>query len=141
MEFKDILKDLREDYSLTQKEVALSCNLSPQCISQLEMGIRNPTGITLVALADFFEVSIDYLMGRIENADNGTIFQQKTLHPLSYEEEQLIKLLRKNPPHQAMDWINLYCKLPDYMQQSIFAELRGMHLGYTTSKNRKTKED
>lgn len=67
MLFKDILKELREDLSLSQKEVAKACDLSPQCISQLEMGTRNPTGTTLLALSNFFDCSIDFLMGKIED--------------------------------------------------------------------------
>ena len=70
MPFKDRLKELREELSLTQKDVALNCNLSTQCISQLEAGTRNPTGSTLLALADCFDCSIDFLMGRKDDPDD-----------------------------------------------------------------------
>ena len=65
--FKDILKDLRLEKGVKQKDVAQKCDVSPQCISQLEAGTRNPTGTTLVALANYFNCSIDYLMGRTED--------------------------------------------------------------------------
>ncbi|MBQ4269075.1 MAG: helix-turn-helix domain-containing protein [Clostridia bacterium] len=67
MQFKDILRDLRENRGLTQKNIADSCALSPTCICQLETGARNPTGSTLSALADFFGVSTDYLLGRSDD--------------------------------------------------------------------------
>ncbi len=63
MNFPKRLRDLREERGYTQTFVAQNCDVSIQCISSLEAGNRNPTGSTLVALAEFFDVSIDYLMG------------------------------------------------------------------------------
>ena len=71
MNFRNVLKELRKERNFTQKEVANSCNLTPTCICQLESGSRSPTGTTLIALADFFQVSVDYLLGRTD--DLGTI--------------------------------------------------------------------
>lgn len=66
MQFSEILKDLREEKGYTQKEIAGACNLSVQCISALEQGTRNPTGSTILALANFFSISADYLLGRTD---------------------------------------------------------------------------
>lgn len=66
MAFSDALKYLREEKEITQKELAKACNLSPQCICNLEQGTRNPTGSTVAVLASFFGVSADYLLG-LEN--------------------------------------------------------------------------
>lgn len=63
MNFCDILKELRLEKNLTQKQVAQYCNLTPTCICQLESGVRNPTGSTVAALARLFECSADYLLG------------------------------------------------------------------------------
>lgn len=63
MSFCDILKELRLEKNLTQKQVAQYCNLTPTCICQLESGVRNPTGSTVAALARLFECSADYLLG------------------------------------------------------------------------------
>ena len=63
MNFCDILKQLREEKGVTQKVVAKNCNLTATCICQLESGVRNPTGSTLKALAQYFNVSADYLLG------------------------------------------------------------------------------
>ena len=64
MDFPHILKDLRKENELTQKELAKACNLSPQCISSLEKGINSPTATTLNAIAEYFGVTVDYLIGR-----------------------------------------------------------------------------
>ena len=63
MSFAETLKYLREENQITQKELAHKCKLSPQCICNLEQGLRNPTGSTVVVLAQFFGVSADYLLG------------------------------------------------------------------------------
>lgn len=64
MDFITILKELRTENGVTQKELAKACNLSPQCISALEKGINSPTAITLSAIANYFNVTVDYLIGR-----------------------------------------------------------------------------
>ena len=93
MQFKEILKALREERELSQKAIATACKLSPTCVCQLETGARNPTGSTLEALADFFEVSTDYLLGR---EDDFGIIQTKTPgEELTGEEKQLLQAFRK----------------------------------------------
>ncbi len=108
MLFKDRLKELREDRNLTQKNVAQACDLTPTCICQLETGARNPTGSTLVALAEFFDVSIDYLMGLesdIQKIDYTPQAANKFPQgePLSTEERELVDAYRalnvKNKMH------------------------------------------
>ena len=59
MNFPEILKELREEKNVTRTTVALNCNVSTQCISSLEMGTRNPTSSTLMALADYFFLLVE----------------------------------------------------------------------------------
>lgn len=63
MNFCEILRELREEKGVTQREIAHACDLTPTCICQLESGLRNPTGSTVKALAQYFNVSADYLLG------------------------------------------------------------------------------
>lgn len=70
MEFSTILKDLRDEKRLTQKELAKACKLSPQCISALEKGINSPTATTLSAIANYFGIPIDELIGHDEITQN-----------------------------------------------------------------------
>ena len=60
------LKDLREDADLTQKQVADSAKLFPQGYQVYEYG-REPSVALLCKLADAYNVSIDYLVGRSDN--------------------------------------------------------------------------
>ena len=58
------LKDLREDYDLTQKEVADILHTTQQQYSKYELGKINVPIDVLIKLADYYTVSIDYLVGR-----------------------------------------------------------------------------
>ena len=60
------LKELRKEKNLLQKDVASAVNHSITCISDWERGKREPSIDDLIRLADFFGVSIDYLVGREE---------------------------------------------------------------------------
>ncbi|MTV47724.1 helix-turn-helix domain-containing protein [Heliobacillus mobilis] len=60
------LKKLREQKSLSQTELGNHFSLSKQAISGYENGTRSPDATTLGLLADFFSVSVDYLLGRTD---------------------------------------------------------------------------
>ena len=60
------LKELREYYGMTQAEVAECLNFSSAAISNYECEVREPGIEELILLADFFQVSLDYLVGRID---------------------------------------------------------------------------
>ena len=64
--FAQRLKELREYYDMTQAEVAESLSFSSAAISNYECGAREPGIEELVLLADSFQVSLDYLVGRID---------------------------------------------------------------------------
>jgi transcriptional regulator with XRE-family HTH domain len=61
------IKELREKNSLTQKQFGELFNLSASAIHELEMGRRNLAKEKLLKLADYFDVSLDWLMGRTDN--------------------------------------------------------------------------
>lgn len=65
------LKTLRIEEGLLQKELAEKLSLTQQTISLYESGSREPDAETLIKIADFFEVSTDYLLGKtnIRNSD------------------------------------------------------------------------
>ena len=61
------LKDIRTHLKLSQKEVAAHLGITQQAYANYERGERNPDPKTLSNIADFFDVSVDYLLGRTEN--------------------------------------------------------------------------
>lgn len=62
--FGIILKNLREENNLTQKSLGKELNLSQRSISNYENELRFPSENTLNKIADYFNVSLDYLFGR-----------------------------------------------------------------------------
>ena len=61
--FKENLKNLRIDAKLGQVELAKKLQVSKGIISLWENGLREPNMSSLIAIATFFNVSIDYLVG------------------------------------------------------------------------------
>ena len=59
------IKDLREDMDLRQIDVANATGIDQKTLSNYETGKTNPDSYALNKLADFFNVSIDYLVGRV----------------------------------------------------------------------------
>lgn len=69
--FATRVKQLRKDHGLKQGELGEIVGLSLQAISDIERGHRTTSIDKLVALADYFNVSIDYLVGRTDNPKGG----------------------------------------------------------------------
>ena len=68
MQFPNI-RNLREDRDLRQRELAEVLHVSQNAYSQYENGVIELTAEKLVLLADFYEVSVDYLLGRTEKME------------------------------------------------------------------------
>lgn len=64
MEFGELLATLRKERGVLQKEVATYLNVTVATISNYEKGVHAPDLDTLILLADFFDVSTDYLLQR-----------------------------------------------------------------------------
>ena len=60
------LKKMRKEQGLTQEAVANGAGLVLRSYRRYEMGEREPVASTLILLADFYDVSIDYLVGRTD---------------------------------------------------------------------------
>ena len=61
------LKELRKSRGITQKQLAIAISASERGIQQYELGERKPSYEMLLALADYFHVSLDYLVGRTDD--------------------------------------------------------------------------
>ena len=61
---KNRIKDLREDRDMRQSDLAEATGIDQRTISNYETGKTSPDAYALVKLADFFGVSIDYLVCR-----------------------------------------------------------------------------
>lgn len=60
------IRELREKAGLRQIDVAKATGIDQKTLSNYETGKTTPDSYSLIQLADFFDVSIDYLVGRID---------------------------------------------------------------------------
>lgn len=63
------LKELRKARGITQVKMAIDLNMSQNTISRYESGEREPGISELLRIADYFHVSVDYLLERTENPE------------------------------------------------------------------------
>lgn len=61
------LKELRKNKGISQLKLAMDLNMNQNSISRYENGIREADYATLIKFADYFKVSIDYLLERTDN--------------------------------------------------------------------------
>lgn len=69
------LRDIREDHDLTQRQVAAILGMPQPQYNRYEQGLRDIPTTVLIQLADLYETSTDYLLGRTDDAE--TIRKQK----------------------------------------------------------------
>ena len=58
------LRELRKEHTLTQESTAKELKISLKSYCRYETGEREPAASTLVRMADFYNVTADYLLGR-----------------------------------------------------------------------------
>ncbi|MDE5601388.1 MAG: helix-turn-helix domain-containing protein [Clostridia bacterium] len=61
------LKELRKNRNISQLRLSLDLNMNQNSISRYENGEREADYTTLIKFADYFDVSIDYLLERTDN--------------------------------------------------------------------------
>ena len=87
------IRDLREDMDLRQIDVAKATGIDQKTLSNYETGKTNPDSFALIKLADFFHVSIDYLVGRLNIAVKENEEIKKRLSAVQEEIEDIKKLI------------------------------------------------
>lgn len=111
-----MLKTLREKHNLSQKDVALVINKTPQAYSLYEQGKREPDIATLMKLADYYKITVDELLNHIpvERGGNSSVNKKSETHLLSVEQQLLNQYRQLNPTRQSAlrDFINFL-----YMQE------------------------
>lgn len=66
--FSSVLKDLRIRRGVTQAEMAKAISVAPSTIAMYEGGKRSPSYEILETIADYFNVGMDYLLGKTEKS-------------------------------------------------------------------------
>ena len=100
MRFREILKDLRKNLNLGQVELGKKIGYTGTSVSRWERGEQDPTLAALIAMANFFNVTIDYLAGR-ENEDFTKTFNT----PNNPTAMHLFALLEKNAQAEVIGYM------------------------------------
>ncbi|MBE7061986.1 MAG: helix-turn-helix transcriptional regulator [Clostridiales bacterium] len=66
IEFQKNLKELRKTYGFTQRQLAQKLGISQPSYIRYEIGTSEPSLETLCKIADVFDVSVDFLLGRAD---------------------------------------------------------------------------
>lgn len=90
------LKILREANGLSQQKLAEVFDISQQSIYKYENSLAEPDIQTLIAMADYFDTSVDYLIG---NSSNPQPFPITNADELTKKELEFISNYRKLTPH------------------------------------------
>ena len=100
MSIGDTIKSLRQERGYSQKELAEILNLSPGCLSKYENDkVQIPNGI-LISVANVFDVSLDYLLGRTSfqypiSSLNDSFYNNIKMHTFVNDSLKLSKPYRK----------------------------------------------
>ena len=90
MIFGERLKGLRKERNITQDELGTIIGLSGRAIGYYETGERFPPEDILNKIADYFDVTMDYLLGRPDRRDPTII---ENLNSLSPEERSAVEIM------------------------------------------------
>lgn len=71
-QFGPRLRQLRRERGLLQRDLERVLNVGPGVASQYERGLREPGFDLLLVIADYFDVTVDSLLGRSEPGGHGT---------------------------------------------------------------------
>ena len=93
MKISEILKTLRQEDGLTQNQLAKNIGIGQSTIVGYERGDREPTASNLIKYANYFNVSMDYLVGRTDEL--GAMITSPATKALSDREKRVLALFRK----------------------------------------------
>ena len=85
------IRDLREDRDMRQSDLAEATGIDQRTISNYETGKTAPDAESLIILADFFDVTIDYLVGR----SNYNFSSEKKKTKLIDQVQKMLEELKK----------------------------------------------
>ena len=106
MRFGELLAKLRKEKGILQKELATYLNVTVATISNYEKGVHSPDYETLVKLADFFDVSTDYLLQRTEYKSSIQTLNQKLV--VNYTVSELVNAILQLDQNSMTALIDYY---------------------------------
>lgn len=111
--FFERLKELREERNLNQTDLAKHLNISQGTIGNWETNKRVPDVKMILKIADYFDVSVDYLLGKT-NERRKTVPNEKSLSEKQQEIIDIVVKLSEDDIKRVLE----YAELLKYRQDS-----------------------
>lgn len=99
------LRELREEKHINQQKLAIALNVTQAAISKYELGLSEPDISMLKNIADYFHVSVDYLIGFSDSP---------------------IRCTRSDIPEDELKLINNYRRLTSIQKEKLKAYMQGL---------------
>jgi len=115
LNFKSRLKELRKHRNITQAELAKRLNYGRTAIANYEAGRTEPSFEALNAIAEYFNVSVDYLLGRSDEQNP----QRKAHYYYSHDLQITLHLIALNS-NKSLDAAFERCGLERLLEEEIF---------------------
>jgi transcriptional regulator with XRE-family HTH domain len=130
------LKNLRLENNLTQKELAEKLNMQNTAISKYELGEREPDIETINNIAEFFNVSTDYLLGRtdIKNPEDKIEKIEKLAHKEIQSVEDALEII------ESQEGLMLKGETLTDEDKILLANALQLGMKYVLDKKKKEKE-
>jgi len=104
-------KEIRQKHDMSQKDMANIFFVNQTAVSQWERGVTTPNAETLKKIADYFDVSVDYLLGRdAQDPDIASLVQEAKERPEIRALFSLAKNASKEDVEQTIDIIKVIRK-------------------------------
>ena len=97
-QFKDLFTELRRDTGLSQEDFAALFHQSGSTISSYETGRNQPSFDMLIQYADYFNVTTDYLLGRVPFDMSPSVFTDSFIDNVTIQD--VISILQKLPDNR-----------------------------------------
>lgn len=136
------LKKLRQDAGLLQKDIAKKLNISTSAYGYYEQGKRIPDSTTLDKLAEIFNVSADYLLGRTDSIINTEALTKKDRRDISKDVASIMnKIKNKEDGPAYYNGVEMDSEDAELFEQALEFALRSIKIEnkekYTPKKYRK----
>lgn len=116
--FGELLSEIRKDRHMTQKDLANILHVSVSTISNYEKDVHLPDVDKLTDIADFFDVTTDYLLSRTDSNISPSVFQTMAL-----------------AGRPVRDVLRMMQTLSYEQQRALLVVLDDMHLAATVARN------
>ncbi|PEM33436.1 helix-turn-helix domain-containing protein [Bacillus pseudomycoides] len=113
----EIIKKLRRERNITQEQLGNAIGVSKMAISYFEKGKKAPGRETLEKIADYFNITTDYLLGRSDDPEL-TEYESKVVTEEGNNIIKLIETLPKEERQKAWEQLEMYVNYIKFKKNS-----------------------